>query len=393
MNRRQFILTSTAATLASSVSAASTSANLKVAVIGHTGRGNYGHGLDSMWLQVPGVEVVGVADADAKGLAAAQKKLGLSKGYADYRQMLEETKPDIVSVALRHIDQHHAMVMASIAAGAKGIYMEKPFCRDLVEADEIVAACKANGVKLALAHRNRYHPVLPVVMDLLNQGQIGRVLEFRARGKEDARGGGLDLWVLGSHVFNLMCYFAGTPKNCSATVLQNGSLVVKADVVEGAEGIGLLAGNEIHARFEMQNGVMGYFDSIKDAGVREAGFGFQIIGTKGIIDFRIDVEPLAHVLMGNPFDPVKEAREWQPITTGGVNQPEPVADLKAKVSGHLVAADDLIAAMKENREPLCSAADGLVTVEMIFAVFESHRLNGQRVELPLKARTNPLGML
>jgi hypothetical protein len=73
--------------------------------------------------------------------------------------------------------------------------------------------------------------------------------------------------------------------------------------------------------------------------------------------------------------------------------PEPIADLKEQTGQHLIPARDLIAAMKEDRQPLCSAADGRVTVEMICAVFESHRLNGQRVAWPLTSRGNPLAQL
>ena len=47
----------------------------RIGVIGHTGRGNYGHGLDSVWLQLPNCKIVAVADANEKGLAAAAKKL------------------------------------------------------------------------------------------------------------------------------------------------------------------------------------------------------------------------------------------------------------------------------------------------------------------------------
>ena len=52
-----------------------------------------------------------------------------------------------------------------------------------------------------------------------------------------------------------------------------------------------------------------------------------------------------------------------------------------------------IASIRENREPLCSAKDGRVTIEMVMGVFESHRLGGQRVELPLKSREHPLTRL
>jgi predicted dehydrogenase len=271
--------------------------------------------------------------------------------------------------------------------------MEKPFCRSLAEADEILAACEAKNVKLAIAHRNRYHPVLPVIQGIMKDGTIGRVLEIRARGKEDPRGGSLDLWVLGSHLFNLVCYFSGKPVSCSSLVLQNGKPVTKADVKQGEEGIGPLAGNEVHARFEMESGVPAFFDSIHDAGTKQAGFGLQIVGTKGIIDLRIDEDPLAQLLPGNPFDPVKDPRVWTPINTAGVGKPEPLPGIGKQVMEHTVGAQDLIAAMRGNRQPLCSAYDGRTVVEMISAVFESHRLNGQRVTFPLKTKENPLTLM
>lgn len=395
MNRRHFLSTAAAATasLGTARSSLAADAPIRVAVIGHTGRGAFGHGLDTMWLKVPGAQIVAVADADERGLADAQKKLNLSRGYTDYRKMLAEAKADIVSIGPRHIDQHRDMTLAAIEAGAHGIYMEKPFCRNLVEADEIVAACAKSKCKLALAHRNRYHPALPRITQLIKDGLIGRPLEIRTRGKEDARGGGLDLWVLGSHLLNLVHFYAGDFLACSATVLQNGKPVTKADVADGAEGIGPLAGNEIHARFEMQSSVPAFFDSIQGAGAKSAGFGMQIIGNAGTIDFRIDEEPLAHYLEGSPFRPATKPRAWVPISSAGVGKPEPIANLKELCGGHILAAQDLMAAIKEDREPLCSASEGRVIVEAISAVFESHRQGGRRITLPLKSRENPLTLL
>ena len=301
MNRRQFIGSTLSAGLALATHAGADERKLRVAVIGHTGRGNYGHDVDKVWLTLPEVELVAVADADAKGLAAVQKRLKRAKGFTDYRAMLAETKPDIVAIAPRYVDEHRDMALAAIATGAHGIYCEKPFCRSPVEADEILAACEKNGVKLAVAHRDRYHPALAAVDKLLKAGAIGKLLEMRARGKEDARGGGLDLWVLGAHLMNLMHYFGGQPLACTATVLQGGKPATRADVQDGAEGVGPLAGNEVHARYEMERGVPAFFDSVQNAGDKAAGFGLQLIGTQGVIDFRVDKEPFAYLLPGRVF--------------------------------------------------------------------------------------------
>jgi predicted dehydrogenase len=345
-----------------------------------------------MWLRLPETEIVAVADADEKGLAVALKKLKVTRGFADYRVMLSETKPDIVAIAPRFIDEHRDMALAAVESGAKGIYSEKPFCRTPAEADEIVAACERRGVKLALAHVGRYHPVLPVVEKLVKEGAIGRLLEMRARGKEDSRGGALDLWVLGSHILNLATYFAGKPLACSATLLQGGRPVARGDVKDGDEGVGPLAGNEVHARFEMERGVPLFFDSVQGAGEKGAGFGLQLIGTKGIMDVRADKEPLVHLLAGSPFLP-GGPRTWVPISSAGVGKPEPQDDMKDVANRNQFGARDLMAAMRDNRQPLCSALDGRVVVEMICSVFESHRLGGQRVTFPLKTRQNPLALL
>lgn len=390
MHRRQFLsTTASAALLALTSSSRAEEKKLRVAVIGHTGRGDYGHGIHTMWQAVPETEVVGVADADPKGLEKAREKLNGIRGFAEYRVMLGELKPDIVAIGPRHIDQHCEMILAAVESGARGIYIEKPFCRTPAEADTIVAACAKAGTKVAIAHRNRWHPALAAAGKAVVDGAIGRLLEIRARGKEDHRGGALDLWVLGSHLVNLIHALAGKPVACSAVVLQGDRPVTSGDVQQGAEGTGPLAGDRVHARFEMESGITAYFDSIRASGVPAANFGIQLIGNKGLIDCRIDVHPFAHLVPGNPFQPTKEPRPWIPISSAGVGEPEPIADLGRLVSNHTLGARDLIAAMKENRPTLCSAEDGRVIVEMISAVFASHAANGARIPFPLVDREHP----
>ena len=365
----------------------------RVGVIGASGRGGYGHGLDTMWGLMAECDVVAVADADPTGLGAARARLGVERGFADYRRMLEEIRPEIVAVCPRHVDQHRDMVLAAVESGARGIFIEKPFCRSPEEADQIVAGCERRGVKLAVAHRNRYHPALPVVVRLLAEGAIGRLLEMRGRGKEDARGGAEDLWVLGSHVLNLAHHLGGAPRACSAWIEQGGHPVTRADVVEGNEGLGPLAGDTLHARYDMECGAPLHFDSLRLAGRGGTNFGLQLFGNEGIIDLRIDRQPLAHLLEGNPFLPATAPRAWVPVSSAGVGVPEPDPATIVALEKHVLAGRDLLAAIVEDRAPLCDARQGAMSVEMICAVFESHRQGGRRVTLPLAQRGNPLAKL
>ncbi len=362
-----------------------------VAVIGHTGRGDYGHGLDTVWQHVPKATVKSIADANAAGLARELIKLGLDseQGYSDYRLMLREVQPDIVAICPRHVDQHRDMILAAVNAGAKGIYVEKPFVQTLNQLDEVVKACRKSGVKLAVAHRNRYHPVLQTIDGLVSDGKIGRLLEIRGRGKGDGRGGAEDLWVLGSHVLNLMAYFGGTPETCSATLYRGGRRVVKEDRVVGGEGLGWLAGDELHATYRFAKGVTGYFDSIAKDGTENQGFGLSLIGSQGRVQIWCDDSPLARFIPGNPFQASNSNKEALPISTAGVGQIEPIHGLHKKIYQHLVPVLDLLDSIRGDREPICGLEDAGMTVEMISGVFESHRL-GRTVRFPLVQRDHPL---
>jgi len=334
---------------------------------------------------MPDCEVVGVSDPHEGGRKAAMSRLKTLRGLASAEQLLDEVKPDIVAICPRWLDQHRDLVLMAARRGVH-IYMEKPMCRTLAEADEMVKACEAKNVKLAIAHQTRYSPILQVLRDLIDDGKIGEVLELRGRGKEDRRGGGEDLWVLGSHIMNLMHYFAGQPKWCFARVWQDGKPVVKSDVVEGNEGIGALAGDHLSAMYGYDDGPTGYFGSKRNA----AGgrFGLQIFGSKGVIDLTTGFLPKTSVLFEPTWAPGRSKGRWVAVSSNGVGKPETLKDPSHR-AGNVAACRDLIDAIEQDRHPEASVYEARSTVEMIAAVFESHRLNAP-APMPLKSRVNPL---
>jgi predicted dehydrogenase len=361
----------------------------RVAIIGSTGRGDYGHGLDTVWKEIPETRVVAVADDNDEGRAKASERLGSVTTYADFRQMLDREKPDLVAIGPRWVDQHLEMILACIEHRAH-IFMEKPFCRTLEEADQIVRACEMTHTKLAIAHQTRYCPIIPVVRKLIEEGKLGTLLEFRARGKEDARGGGEDLWVLGSHVLNMMTVFGGMPVSCYGTVTQKGRPVSRMDVVEGNEGLGPLAGDAVSGQYQFAGGINGFFASRRGEGGSPSRFGIQILGSKGIVEYLSGYLPAVHFLADPSWSPGRSGGKWQRVTSAGVDQPEPLPGGNAV--GNIVAVRDLIDAIEKDRQPLCGPYDGRMTIEMILGIFESHRQK-QPVELPLVNRRHPLTML
>lgn len=364
---------------------------VRVGIIGATGKGDYGHAVDVAFTKLAHVDIVALADQSKAGREAAAKRTNPKKTYADYRQMLASEKLDVVAICPRWIDQHHDMIVAAAEAGCH-VYMEKPFCPTLADCDSAIKALEKKNLKLGIAHTTQYSPVLDVVKSLIANGEIGDVLELRARGKEDHRGGGEDLWVLGSHALGMMRSLAGAdPTSCSAIVMNQGHNVTKADVVAGAEGIGPLAGDNVQARYTFAQGVTGYFGSRRGMGGNPTRFAIQVFGSKGIIEMESGYLVKAYILRDSSWSPGRSGKSWEPVTSAGIGKPEIRTDGSYE-GGHVAAITDLLECIKVDRPTKCSAEDCRAIVQMIAAVFESHRLGGP-VEFPLKTRVNPLTLL
>jgi predicted dehydrogenase len=368
----------------------------RVAVIGRTGRGNYGHGLDVVWRQFDNVQIVAVADENEQGRVAAQQRLGAKNAYADFRTMLQKERPHIVSVADRHLDQHRDMVIACAEAGAS-IFLEKPMCRDLVEADAIVATCERHHVKLAIAHQTRYSPRLLRIKELIAAGRIGQLLEMRGRGKEDSRVGGEDLMVLGTHILDLMRFIAGAARWCTARVgvvdREGVRPITKADVREGGEGIGPIAGDHITAEFGFDRGVIGHFATVRSPRAARAAdrFGLTLYGSRGVIQLTTGSLPPAYFLADPSWFPGRSRATWQEITSAGLGKEEPLKD-GGLGQGNVWIAHDLMDAIEHDRQPRGGVYDARAALEMIMAIYDSQR-QGRPVSLPLQNRRHPLRML
>ncbi|MSR31052.1 MAG: Gfo/Idh/MocA family oxidoreductase [Gemmataceae bacterium] len=363
---------------------------IRVAVIGRTGKGGYGHGLDVVWKGFDEVEIVAVADENEAGLKTAVSRLGAKTGYADYRQMLEKEKPQIVSVGDRFLDLHKDMVVACAENGAS-VFLEKPMARNLAEADEMIAVCERHHVKLAIAHQTRYSPRMAQVKKMIAEGQLGDLIEMHGRGKEDTRGGGQDLMVLGTHIFDLMRYFAGHPKLCFSKILVNGQPATRADIKEGGEGMGPILGDHLWAAYNFDNGLLGTFGTHKAKAGAGQRFALHLYGTKGAIHVATGGLASAWYCDNPSWSPTRGKINWQEITSQGVGKPETLKE-GGLGQGNGWIVKDLLEAIAKDRQPLGSGYDGRGALEMIMGVYESFRV-GAPVEMPLKNRKHPLLMM
>ena len=368
------------------------------AVIGSTGKGGYGHRLDTAF-DIDDVELVAIADHDPEGLADAGEQLGVSRLYRDYRQMLEREKPDFVSIAPSWVTERVPMIEAAAAAGCH-IYCEKPVAGSLAEVDAIVAACQSAQVKMAVAHQWRAMlPVQRIIKDV-KAGKFGKLLRIRTRPKDDSRGGGEELLLHGTHLFDLMMAFAGEPRWASGHVSVNDRDATTDDTGQGNAPVGPIIGDSISAVFGFDNGVRGFFEST--AGLAIPGesnfdnlYGLSLECERASLELRepgdVYIYPAPRVLPD--IQDLTWERIWLPEWH---DRPEHAPDLLRKnwlSIGNRTLARDLIDAAETDREPLSSIQMVRFVNEMVQGVYSSHLRSGCRIDIPLADRAHPLGEL
>ena len=358
----------------------------KAAVIGHTTRGDYGHGLDTIFNNHPDIQITALADPDEQGRAQAQKRTGAVSTYADYREMLDKDKPHLVSVAPRTTGERKEMLLAALASGAH-VISEKPFCRAPADGDEALKLAADKHKRIAVAHQMHIAPPVLHLKKRIQDGLIGDLLHMNAFGKQDRRAGGEDMVVLGTHLFDLMRLFAGNPQSASAVILQTGRPATIADARNPTEDIGPILGDEITAQFTFKNAVTATFTSRAKLRDITGHWGLELIGSKAVARILADIWPRVMLRPPGKWEQESRTDTWRPLEDDpSLKFP---ADAKSSTAQNARVRDDWLAAITESRDPACSAHNAAAAVEMVHAVWQAG-LTGARIPFPLRQRQHAL---
>lgn len=107
------------------------------------------------WQRVAEVELIGVADRDEAKLANAAADCGTA-GFHDLESMLDAASPDIVDIVTPP-ETHAGLIRAALARN-RVVICQKPFCRDLAEAEIVVGEAEAAGTTLVIHENFRFQP-------------------------------------------------------------------------------------------------------------------------------------------------------------------------------------------------------------------------------------------
>jgi predicted dehydrogenase len=211
------------------------------------------------------------------------------KVYADYREMLERERPEVLSVATPD-DVHVEPVLAAIASGTRMIFCEKPLATSLDAADRVVEAAQRSGTTISVNYSRRWIPDFVEARRLVRSGAIGRLSQIVI----ETGGPRAMLFRKHTHELDSLDYYAGSPADWVIADLEAGfedyGTAYRGD---GGREPGTEPGGNYYVAFE--NGVRGYVTGMKSS-VDEVRI--DLIGSDGRVT--VDMEGLRLVIVSRP---------------------------------------------------------------------------------------------
>ena len=376
---------------------------LKICINRPTGGGRMGgHFTHFAFTGLPGVEIAALADANPE----AEKNYhlcGAKRLYTCYEEMMEKERPDIVVLCSRLPCEHYTGIKFALEHHCH-VLCEKPLADDLLRADELRQLAEKTHCKVQVAHLARFAPAFREMKRLIRAGEIGRVLTCYMRGKEDPRGGGEDMMVLGTHLFDAACWIFGLPESVYGDVRNGGVNIGENDLLQTQENIGKCSGDEIFALFRFPDGINGIFESRKILPQVAAGMrmGMTVAGTKGNLTIRYTADRSLRICRNVPV-PVEDSNQYEkvvlpePEEIPGAEKIDPDAwQMDFSQYHHIYFAEnnrraawDLLQAIKNDTPCTAGIGTAVHSLEMILGIYAS-AVKKAPLPLPLRDRTHPL---
>lgn len=183
---------------------------------------------------LPNCELISVCRSRAELAEEFAKEFGAKKWFADWRELIADKEIDSVYLATP-VYLHREQTIAAAEAG-KHVLCEKPMALNIEECDEMIAACKANNVKLGIAYYRRFYPVIARIKEIIESGEIGKVSIVQINAFEyfepdannprrwlieKAKSGGGPLMDFGCHRLEVLTHLFGEIKRSKSIISNN----------------------------------------------------------------------------------------------------------------------------------------------------------------------------
>lgn len=350
----------------------------KVAIIGTGMIANAGH--IPAWKNLKeDVEVAAVADVLEDRAQLIARTEGIPYAYGDWRKMLAEIKPDIVSVCTPN-SYHKEQAIESLKAGAH-VLCEKPIATCYADAVEMFDAAETAGRILFVGQSSRFTNRAMAAKKIINSGKLGEMYYaetyyLRRRGTPTwgqfhikRHSGGGPVYDLGVHMIDLLFWLMGNPKvlavsSMTYTKFGNRDEGLATSLAESGAPLGVLTPRQFNSsEFDVEDMAVGFIRLANSATVAfktswaanvPQNTGYTIIlGTEG-------------GLVLDPLTLVTNMEGYQANIT-----PNVPADRRVDFSGHWLETEHFINVIRGQEVLLVKRAEVLNVMQTLDAVYKS----------------------
>jgi predicted dehydrogenase len=294
-------------------------------------------------LRAAGSEITAFASRSRSSAETARDEWGSGVVVDDWRDVVQRDDVDVVLVTTPN-STHHEVAIAA-AAASKHVLVDKPMAWTLVDADAMIAAADAHGVVLMPFQNTRFVQPFVSARDAVADGRIGDVTGFRAAFGH----AGPQAWAPEAKwFFDRSSAGGGCLIDLGVHVIDLVRAITVHDVVEVSALVSGLAGDvETDAQLvlRLDNDAIG---TVHASWSSRPGPDHQmtLVGTDGTL----------HLDSRTPLTLIPLAGERERVTL-------------SKVSGSPL--DELLAAVRGDREPTLTASDGRAAVAVVDAAYRS----------------------
>ena len=317
------------------------------------------------------MQVVAVASPTIGNAQALADLYQIPRVYQDYRQLCAD--PEVEAVTITAPNALHCEMTVALARAGKHVICEKPLCVTMAEADQMIEACRSNGVLLLYAEELLFTPKYLKAKDMADSGAFGKVHLLKQSEKHSGphsewfwdvkRSGGGALLDLGCHGIAFAYWFLNRPRFVS--VYSHLGTYVHANKT--------LADDEAVTVLEFEGGA---FSVIENSWTRKGGMDdrVEVYGEGGLT--------IANLHMGNALPTYSDygfnyAVEKAPTTTGWTY---PVFE-ELWNYGFPQEMRHFARAIRGIEAPQCTGEDGKIVLEAVYAAYASAGL-GCKVQFP-----------
>ena len=311
-----------------------------------------------------GAALTAVCGRDAARAAAFAQEHGAARAYDRYDALLADPEVDVIYIASPN--GLHAEQALRAAAAGKHVFCEKPLALTLDDCRRVIEACAVARVKLGLGVMYRQHPAHIQARELVAAGTLGRIELVRAQlelawrveqpdwyGHAALAGGGA-VYMAGVHRIDLLRFMLGD---------------------EVAEVAAFIGDTTSERPFEMSAMAMLRF----------------VTGTRGLVHFDMTLPHGSNriELHGSAGSAtlIDTDTAWWGGGGGALLVKTDAASVRhdfAKTDLYRAEVEDFVRAIREDRDPAGTGADGLRAAEICLAMYESGRV-GRTVSLRPRA--------